>query len=97
MTPLIRRCGLAAAVVLVATGCGYAGAARPLDPGEFELDRGWLTVPNMKFQPQTGTNDCGAASLAMVLTHWGLPCTPADVSVACAAGLPPRSAIVFET
>jgi len=72
-----------AALSAASTGCGYMGSATSIDPAQFDLDTGWIAVKNIRFQPQEGDNDCGAASLAMVLTHWGLPSTPQEVAVDC--------------
>ena len=71
------------ALLAFASGCGYLGSARSIDPVEFDKDSGWLAVRDLQFERQKADNDCGAASLAMVLTHWGLPATPQDIAAAC--------------
>jgi len=78
---LLRTVLIATAVVTV--GCGYQGTATAVDPEEFNLDPGWISVKDVQFQRQVSDNDCGAASVAMVLTHWGLPATPQDIAAAC--------------
>src|SRR5262245_36855095 len=80
-----RRAVRTALVAILATGagCGYLGSATKIDPAELDLDPGWFSVKNIQFQPQKEENDCGAASLAMVLTHWGRPCTPEEIAAAC--------------
>jgi predicted double-glycine peptidase len=71
------------AFLSIATGCGYLGSARPIDPADFDREPGWVAVRDLKFQKQKSENDCGAATVAMVLTHWGLPSTPEDVMAGC--------------
>ena len=71
------------AALIALAGCGYMGSARPIDPAQFDLDPGWVTVKDVRFQPQKSDNDCGAASLAMVLTHWNIPSTPEEIAAAC--------------
>ncbi len=85
MSSFIRRVEVAAliAVLAIASGCGYTGSATKIDPAEFDLDLGWISVKNIRIQMQKGDNDCGSACLAMVLTHWGLPTTPGEVDAAC--------------
>jgi len=82
-----KKTGIAVAALVascvLATGCGYVGSAKPIDPVEFELDTGWVSVRNIQYQAQKGDNDCGAACLAMVLTHWGLASTPEEIAAAC--------------
>jgi predicted double-glycine peptidase len=82
-----RRIGGAALLILaaVASGCGYLGSARSLDLEDFDREAGWLAVRDVAFQKQKTDMDCGAASVAMVLTHWGHPSTPEDVIAGCAS------------
>jgi ABC-type bacteriocin/lantibiotic exporter with double-glycine peptidase domain len=68
---------LTLAVCLVAGGCSsvsrevaWSGAA-PRD--------GWTRVENVAEVRQTSRQGCGAAALAMVLGHWGLPVTQAEI------------------
>ena len=65
-----------------ATGCGYLGSARPIETSEFDVDPGWVAVRNIQFQAQLKDNDCGAACVAMVLSHGGRPLTPEAVTAA---------------
>jgi predicted double-glycine peptidase len=80
-----RRLGGAALFILasVASGCGYLGSARSMDLETFDREPGWMAVRDVQFQKQKSDNDCGAASVAMVLTHWGHPSTPEDVIAGC--------------
>ena len=71
------------ALLTFASGCGYLGSARSIDPVEFDKDSGWLAVRDLKFERQKANNDCGAASVSMVLNHWGLPSTQEDIVAAC--------------
>jgi len=65
------------------SGCGYMGSARAIDPAELDRDPGWIAVRDVRFQAQSGDRDCGAAALAMVLTYWGHPSTPEEITSAC--------------
>ncbi len=62
-------------------GC-YTGAARSVSPREIARDPSWLLVRDVPFARQEGDKDCGAAALAMVLQHWGLPVSGAEVRAA---------------
>jgi ABC-type bacteriocin/lantibiotic exporter with double-glycine peptidase domain len=85
MSKKLNRVGAVAlvAVCSMAAGCGYMGSAKAIDPEQFDLDPGWISVKDIQLQRQVSDNDCGAASLAMVLTHWGLPATPQEITAAC--------------
>jgi predicted double-glycine peptidase len=71
------------AVASVTAGCGYLGSARELDPGQFEREAGWIAVRDVVFQEQASDTDCGAASVAMVLSHWGQASTPESIAAEC--------------
>lgn len=81
--PRTRWIAIAALVAGLATGCGYLGSARPLEDSEFDSDPGWVAVRNIPFQQQQDDKDCGAACVAMVLTHWGQASAVEDVAKAC--------------
>jgi predicted double-glycine peptidase len=71
------------AILAIASGCGYLGSARPIDPDTFDKEPGWLAVRDLQFERQKSDNDCGAASVAMVLNHWGLPSTVEEIAAGC--------------
>ncbi len=64
----------------VLAGCGYVGTARSFDPGELERDPGWIAAPGVPLVLQEHERDCGAAALAMVLSHQGVPTAVGDVT-----------------
>lgn len=71
--------------LLVLAGCSsYLGSAKTVDPAE--LGEGWLLARDVPQLLQKSEEDCGAAALAMVLSHWGLPCATEEV----ARELPPE-------
>jgi predicted double-glycine peptidase len=84
---MMKRLALPALLVFatLAAGCGYLGSARPLDPRQFDREPGWVAVPDVQFQKQKTEYDCGAASVAMLLSHWGQPSTPEEIVAACPA------------
>ena len=67
----------------VVSGCAYLGSAKSIDPAEFDKDAGWVAVRDLQFERQKTDNDCGAASVAMVLNHWGLSTTLDNVVAEC--------------
>jgi ABC-type bacteriocin/lantibiotic exporter with double-glycine peptidase domain len=75
----MRAQGLLVAALLLLGGCGYLGSARTVDRAAFESEPGWVVVKDVPFQEQKADNDCGAASVSMVLNHWGLATTPDDI------------------
>jgi ABC-type bacteriocin/lantibiotic exporter with double-glycine peptidase domain len=56
---------------LLATGCvrHYAGTARLFDPAEL-AGPGWVYAPGMREILQEDKDDCGPATVAMVLARW---------------------------
>jgi len=85
---VVRRAGSvlgALALAILASGCGYLGSARSMDTAKFDTEPGWVAVRGVEFQKQKSDNDCGAASVAMVLSHWGLPSKPEDILAECPA------------
>jgi ABC-type bacteriocin/lantibiotic exporter with double-glycine peptidase domain len=59
-------------------GC-YVGAAREASLDRIAADPDWRIVRGVPFIPQRGDVDCGAAALAMVLTHDGVPTSPSGL------------------
>lgn len=75
-----------AALVLAAASC-YAGEAHDVSPrraAALEADPAWKFVRGVPFIPQREDSDCGPAALAMVLSHFGVKTSLAEV-----AGLSP--------
>lgn len=88
---MISRARAALWLVLLgasAAGC-YAGEARPVSPqraSALAADPAWTFAPDVPFVPQQSDSDCGPAALAMVLAHFGVPASLAEV----VAADPPR-------
>src|SRR5436190_5231788 len=74
---------LVAISLLGGAGCSYFGEATPFNPKEFETTPGWVSVRTVPVVLQQEMTDCGAASLAMVLSHWKLGGTLEDVTRQC--------------
>ncbi|HSS39977.1 MAG TPA: cysteine peptidase family C39 domain-containing protein, partial [Polyangia bacterium] len=75
-----------AALVLAAASC-YAGEAHDVSPrraAALEADPAWKFVRGVPFIAQREDSDCGPAALAMVLSHFGVKTSLAEV-----AGLSP--------
>ncbi len=73
---------------LSVSGC-YAGEARAVSPqraSALAADPAWTFVPDVPFIAQRSDSDCGPAALAMVLAHFGVPASLAEV----VAADPPR-------
>jgi ABC-type bacteriocin/lantibiotic exporter with double-glycine peptidase domain len=71
-----------------ASGC-YTGGARTVSPqraSALAADPSWTFVPDVPFIAQQSDSDCGPAALAMVLAHFGVPASLAEV----VAADPPR-------
>jgi len=71
-----------------ATGC-YTGKSRVVSPqraSALAADPAWTFVPDVPFIAQQSDSDCGPAALAMVLAHFGVPASLAEV----VAADPPR-------
>ena len=77
-----RRVVLAMSL-LGGAGCSYFGEATAFNPQEFETTPGWVSVRSVPVVHQQEMTDCGAASLAMVLSYWKLGATLEDVSRKC--------------
>lgn len=82
LTSILRRI-LVALSLLAGAGCSYFGEATPFDPQEFESTPGWVAVRTVPVVFQEEMTDCGAASLAMVLSHWKLGTTLEEVARKC--------------
>jgi ABC-type bacteriocin/lantibiotic exporter with double-glycine peptidase domain len=74
---------LAALLLLGGAGCSYFSEASSFDPQEFETTAGWVAVRTVPVVRQQEMTDCGAASLAMVLSHWDRRATLEDVTRGC--------------
>lgn len=71
-----------AALVLAATSC-YAGEAHDVSPrraAALEADPAWKFVRGVPFIPQREDSDCGPAALAMVLSHFRVKTSLAEVA-----------------
>jgi ABC-type bacteriocin/lantibiotic exporter with double-glycine peptidase domain len=71
-----------------ASGC-YTGGARAVSPqraSALAADPSWTFAPDVPFIAQQSDSDCGPAALAMVLAHFGVPSSLAEV----VAADPPR-------
>jgi ABC-type bacteriocin/lantibiotic exporter with double-glycine peptidase domain len=69
------------AVVAVTGGGCYTGSAQTTSWSRVETGPGWLLLKDVRFIPQQGLSDCGAAALAMTLDYWRSPATVADIVV----------------
>lgn len=58
-------------LILFAVACGQGGALSESSLRALHADAAWGIVSGMQFQPQQTEADCGAAALAMLLTHRG--------------------------
>jgi ABC-type bacteriocin/lantibiotic exporter with double-glycine peptidase domain len=65
------------ALALALAGC-YRGSAHSVSAGDVAREAGWQVVRDVRFIPQTKEHDCGAASLAMIFEHWGVPAATTD-------------------
>ncbi len=63
---------LVAALAVGGGGC-YRGTARAVSLADIDREPGWVVVRGVPVVPQQSAHDCGAAALAMVLAHWGIP------------------------
>lgn len=57
---------------LAVCGC-YVGSARSATPADLGGNEGWERIEGVPEVRQVAREDCGAASLAMVLGYWGRP------------------------
>lgn len=62
-------------------GC-YVGSAHSATPAELGSDEGWERIEGVPDVRQVARQDCGAASLAMVLGYWGRTVTRDEISAA---------------
>jgi ABC-type bacteriocin/lantibiotic exporter with double-glycine peptidase domain len=62
-------------------GC-YVGSARSATPADLAADEGWVRIEGVPDVRQVAREDCGAASLAMVLGYWGRTITRDEISAA---------------
>jgi ABC-type bacteriocin/lantibiotic exporter with double-glycine peptidase domain len=76
----LRAVGLACACGWL-SGC-YQGSAHTVSARqvvEHGTEVGWVLVSRVALVRQTADDDCGAAALAMMLGHWEVRASPADI------------------
>lgn len=73
---------------LAVCGC-YVGSARSATPADLSADEGWERIEGVPEVRQAEREDCGAASLAMVLGYWGRAVTR-DAIIAANPPVPER-------
>lgn len=69
--------------LLVAVGCAYRGTARSFDPEELRRDPGWIAVTGVPLRLQEGEEDCGVATIEMMLAFWGKNVLREQILTAC--------------
>jgi ABC-type bacteriocin/lantibiotic exporter with double-glycine peptidase domain len=58
-------------VALALTACSsYRGSARSVAPAKIASEPGWILVKDVPYVEQEGETECGAASIAMVVSYW---------------------------
>ncbi len=62
-------------------GC-YVGSARSATPADLSADEGWERIEGVREVRQVAREDCGAASLAMILGYWGRAVTRDEIIAA---------------
>lgn len=75
----VRRAALVAAVAIGLGGGCYRGSAHTVSLADIDREPGWIVVRGVPVIRQESAHDCGAAALAMVLEHWGVPDASADI------------------
>jgi ABC-type bacteriocin/lantibiotic exporter with double-glycine peptidase domain len=77
----------AALAALALAGCitVYPGTARPARLEDLRQEPGWILLDRVPHVAQESPLGCGAACLAMVLAHGGVPVAPAELEKECAA------------
>jgi ABC-type bacteriocin/lantibiotic exporter with double-glycine peptidase domain len=78
----LSRLARAAALPCLLTLSCYAGGAHDVSPqraAALASDGSWTFAPDVPFVHQQSDSDCGPAALAMVLAHFGVRATLADV------------------
>lgn len=76
---------MAAAVLLglAAQGCSYLGSAEDVDPATLRTEPGWVAVRGVELTRQETREDCGIASLSMVLRHYDAEVPAEKIAKAC--------------
>lgn len=73
-------------VAVSAAGCvAVPGAGRQASYDDLRREDGWVLLDSVRLVEQESMEDCGAASLAMVLEHWGMDVAPGTLAQECAA------------
>jgi ABC-type bacteriocin/lantibiotic exporter with double-glycine peptidase domain len=82
---LIRRGlpGAAGILLTLSAGCTYLGSARNFNPEDLDHDSGWLAVRTVVPVRQEGPQECGVATLQMLLEYWNNPVERDIVLQAC--------------
>jgi len=87
---LLSTALFAALVAVTTAGCATVpGTAQPATYEELRQEEGWTLLDAVPFVEQHSGEDCGAASLSMVLAHWGVDAPAETLAQECAvAGEP---------
>lgn len=76
---------IAALAAGAAPGCVvYPGTAKPTTYEELRREEGWTLLEKVPFAAQRTEQDCGAASVSMVLAHWGVDAPVEGLERECA-------------
>ena len=68
-----------ASLLLLAPACA-SSHSKSFRPERLETEQSWLVVRDVPVVRQTTDNNCGAASMSMVLGYWGSPMTIDEIS-----------------
>jgi ABC-type bacteriocin/lantibiotic exporter with double-glycine peptidase domain len=80
----------AALALLGAAGCAsMGGRSRTFDEARLSTDGGWIMAAPAPLVRQEGSQDCGAASLAMIAGHWRRALTLDEAAAALTAAAAP--------
>src|SRR5262245_18780223 len=64
-------------IAALSLGCSaYRTTAKDARPSELARDGNWVMARRFPLVLQSGTKDCGAASLTAVIRYWGRAATP---------------------
>lgn len=80
-TPMLMLLALLASPAM---GCAvYPGTAREVSLSGLRGEAGWILVDGVPDARQSSAKGCGAACLAMILGHWGMPAMVEDLEREC--------------